>query len=229
MARDRDIRRPQQRQRRKHHDDGGCAERDARPELDEQPTGSERARNAGYLCNGLTHTDLLTAMLIVAECREIGVVGRPVERLSHCRDEAKPDQCPSHAADFGKKGILHGSQQRTGDDHCPQPPSHGETDDERTNEKASQQNEGERDKDHRHGNAGFQKVDGKECSTAAERDGMNSIMQVEKVDGVVAKEGHGNVRIRPGHSGRQCRNGSSLQSINPHNRNTPSHQAGMIS
>src|SRR6516225_3985091 len=41
--------------------------------------------------------------------------------------------------------------------------------------------------------AGLQEVDGKECSAAAERDGMNSVMQVEKVDGVVAKEGHGDV------------------------------------
>jgi len=193
MARNPDVRRPQQRQCREHHDDGSCAERDARPELHQKPTGSERASNAHYLGNGLTHAYLLTAMLIVPEGGEIGVVARPVERLSHGRDDAKPDQRPSHAADFGKEGILHGRQQRTGDDHCPQPPSHGETDDERANEKAPQQDKGERDKHHRHWNAGFQKVDGKECSTAAERDGMNSIMQVEKVDGVVAKEGHGDV------------------------------------
>ena len=32
-----------------------------------------------------------------------------------------------------------------------------------------------------------------ELGTAAKRDGMNSRMQVEKVDGVVAKEGHGDV------------------------------------
>ena len=92
--------------------------------------------------------------------------------------------------DLGQQRILQGAEQRSGDNHCPQAPSRGHPDHDRPEDKASEQDRRHRDEDARDGNPGLQKIDQEERGAAVQRHRMNAVMQVEKIDGAVAKERH---------------------------------------
>ena len=128
--------------------------------------------------------------LVVAERRKIGVVCRPVKRVPNRRHRS---ECRQHEADtvnLSQKGILQGAQQRPTDEHRPQTPACGQGDDDGPDQKASEQDQGERNQDARYRNADLQQVDRKERGAAVQRDRMDAEMQIEKVDGAVAKERH---------------------------------------
>jgi hypothetical protein len=91
---------------------------------------------------------------------------------------------------LSQKGILQGAQQRPADEHRPQTPSCGHADDNRPDDKASEQDQSERNEDARYGDADLQQVDRKERAAAVQRDRMDAVMQIEKIDGAVAKERH---------------------------------------
>src|SRR6202043_2504421 len=103
-------------------------------------------------------------------------------------------------------------------------PSCGHTDHDRSDDEASKQDQRQRNEDARYGNAGFQQIKGKERGAAVQRDRMNAVMQIEKIDGAVAKERHGmprgqmtdrreRVTAASPLRGRQHRNDNSSQSI----------------
>ncbi len=171
-----DVRGPQQRQSRERCDDRYYAERDARPEGDEHPTGRNRARDADNGSDRLAHADLMTAQLIVAECREVRVIRRPIDRVADGRDGNQHRQRDADAMHLGQKRILRGAEQGSDDHHCAQAVPYRAPNDERANDQTPEQDQRQRDKSARQRNPRLQKIYEKKRTAAGQRDAMNPIM-----------------------------------------------------
>src|SRR5262249_48577322 len=69
-------------------------------------------------------------------------------------------------------------------------PSRSKTDDNRANDKSRDQDQRQRNEHTGYRNPGVQQIDDKERRTTVQRDRVNPIMEIEKVDSAVAKERH---------------------------------------
>jgi hypothetical protein len=108
------------------------------------------------------------------------------------RGERTPgEQRPANAVDLGKRRKLQGRQHSAGDDQWSQPEAPRRREHQRPDRKAAGNDQCDRGEHNLGGHAGAQQIRRKERAAAAHRQRVNGVMQVEQVDGVVAKEGHG--------------------------------------
>ena len=92
------IRCREQRKRRDQQHKSRHAERDQRPEAHQHEAGEERAGDPDCRRDRLARADMMAAVLALAECSEIGVIGRPVNGVAGRRHGAEREQCgPRHA------------------------------------------------------------------------------------------------------------------------------------
>jgi hypothetical protein len=186
-----DIGGRKQRSGSQHLHDRGHVERDVRPECRERPAARERTDDADDRGDRLAGAELVAAVMGIAERGEIGVVGGPIEGVANRGERAPGEQLPADAVDLGKQRKLQGGQQGAGDDERPQPEAPRRHKHQRPDREAAGNDQRDRGEHHRCRHAAAQQVRRKERPAAAHRQRVNGVMQVEQVDGVVAKEGHG--------------------------------------
>ena len=137
----------------------------------------------------------MAAMFVVADAREIGVIARPIERVCHRaqrddRVKRRPD--PVHER---QQRILAGAQQRAGDDENPHAEARGQRDDHRADEKAPREDGGECQEHAGHGDAGLEQIGREKRAGAGHGDGVDRVVDVEKIDRVVAEVSHGTASV----------------------------------
>ena len=89
----------------------------------------------------------MTAQIIVAERREIGVICGPIQ---HVADRGEHDQRHQHHADavhLRNESVLQGAKQRPGNEHRTQSPAWRNSDYEGTKRKAADEDQRERTED----------------------------------------------------------------------------------
>ena len=121
-------------------------------------------------------------MLVIAERREISVVARPVERVAERGDEAQHEQTWTDAVHSGKQRILQSGETRAGDDQRPHAETDGERHHDRPDDEARGEDQRERGEHGSDGEPGLEQIHGEEGASAAQRDGVNAVMQVEEID-----------------------------------------------
>src|SRR5207253_2417877 len=97
----------------KDMDHGRYAECDIRTRNGKGPAADQRTHNAGKGSECFARADLVTAMLGIANAREIGVIAGPVKRVANGSRRAESQQDDIDAVDIGHKQILHAAERGT--------------------------------------------------------------------------------------------------------------------
>jgi hypothetical protein len=95
------------------------------------------------------------------------------------------------AVHFCEQRILQAGHRRASDHERLQPPPPGRYEDEGADYESAGENSCERSEHRGRGYAGVQQKGREERTAAAQRQRVDAVVQIEQIDGVVAKEGHG--------------------------------------
>src|SRR5258708_4067336 len=77
-----------------------------RPEIAGPQAGRDRAQDPGEGGDRLARGELSPAALVIAELREIRVIGRPIDGVARRSEQAEREQHRPHTVHLGQKRIL---------------------------------------------------------------------------------------------------------------------------